>query len=138
MEPISDVVLQFDASNGSLVNILSIKNSELRAVDLGHIELHQDIAIIFISFFPALPAKARNEDRFTNNSMGFPHLAILVFHIMLSWCVCVCVCMSAHTRVLWCVPREILKHLIYLDNISVRKIVPCTIARHQVGVSSIW
>ena len=106
MEPISDVVLQFDASNGSLVDILSIKNSELRAVDLGHIELHQDIAIIFISFFPALPAKARNEDRFTNNSMGFPHLAILVFHIMLSWCVCVCVYECTYTCVMVCSKRD--------------------------------
>lgn len=83
MEPIGNVVLELDASQGAFIHPLCIQHHKLSAVCLGHVELHEDKAIVFCSFTATGPSETWDKDRLTHASMGVPHLPLLMLGVML-------------------------------------------------------
>lgn len=78
MEPIGDVVLELDAGQWPLVNLLGVQHHKFCAVCLRDIQLHQDKAVILCSLCTALPSQTWHEDRLSYDPMGVPHLSGLV------------------------------------------------------------
>lgn len=63
--------------------MLCIQDAKFSAVSFWDVQLGYNIAVILISFPPALPTQPRDKHRLTNTPMGIPDLACFVFGIIL-------------------------------------------------------
>ena len=77
MEAIRYVVLQFYPSHWSLINMLSIEDGKLSGVFLRDVQLNNNIAIIFLTNKPGLPAMTWYKHWLPEASMRVPHLSVL-------------------------------------------------------------
>ena len=83
MKPIGDVVLELDPGHRPTVDVFCIEDNELCTVDLWHVQLHNDEAVIFVSLLPTAPALPRDKDGLAHAPMGVPDLPLLVLGIVL-------------------------------------------------------
>lgn len=63
--------------------MLCIQDAKFSAVSFWDVQLGYNIAVILISFPPALPAQTGDKHRLTNTPMGIPYLACFMFGIIL-------------------------------------------------------
>ena len=83
METVGDVVLELDPGHGSAVDVFRIKDDKLCTVELWHVQLHNNKAVILVSLLPAVPAPPRDEDGLAHAPVGVPDLPLLTLGVVL-------------------------------------------------------